>query len=109
MRSATDPLFRSAATTFGRYCIAIVLGGLGSILGTMFAALFLTFQAEGISLLAGVIPGATELRGVIFGGLLISAVILFPRGVAGIFQGHSSRSWDRVLELGRRLSGLLRR
>lgn len=91
------------------FLVFIVIGGLGSILGTVFAALFLTFQAEGISLLAGVVPGATDLRSVIFGGILIVTVILFPRGVAGIFQGGSIRNWDRLLELRDRVLGLWRR
>ena len=37
LRSAADPLFRSAATAFGRYCVAVMFGGLGSD-GTMGAA-----------------------------------------------------------------------
>lgn len=91
------------------FLVAIVIGGLGSILGTVFAALFLTFQAEGISLLADVIPGATDLRNVLFGGLLIAVVIIFPRGVAGIFQGRSSLNWSSVLELRRRVWAMWRR
>ena len=72
------------------FLVAIVIGGLGSVLGSIFAALFLTFQAEAISELARVIPEANELRNVLFGGALIAAVILFPRGVAGFVQGHQS-------------------
>ena len=102
-----DPI--SIARLGGRSAAAIVIGGLGSILGTVFAALFLTFQAEGISLLADVIPGATDLRNVLFGGLLIAVVIIFPRGVAGIFQGRSNLNWGRVLELRRLVRGLWRR
>lgn len=90
------------------FLVAIVIGGLGSILGTVFAALFLTFQSEGISLLADVIPGANDLRSVIFGGILILVVILFPRGVAGIFQGHSSLHIAKILELRHRLRRLRR-
>ena len=74
------------------FLVAIVIGGLGSVLGSIFAALFLTFQAEAISELSRVIPGANELRNVLFGGALIAAVILFPRGIAGFVQGH--RAWS---------------
>ena len=74
------------------FLVAIVIGGLGSVLGSIFAALFLTFQAEAISELARVIPGVNELRNVLFGGALIVAIILFPRGIAGFIQGH--RTWN---------------
>ena len=73
------------------FLVAIVIGGLGSVLGSIFAALFLTFQAEAISELSNVIPGANELRNVLFGGGLIVAIVLFPRGIAGFVQGH--RTW----------------
>jgi branched-chain amino acid transport system permease protein len=73
------------------FLVAIVIGGLGSVLGSIFAALFLTFQAEAISELSRVIPGANDLRNVLFGGGLIATIILFPRGVAGFVQGH--RVW----------------
>lgn len=91
------------------FLVAIVIGGLGSILGSVFAALFITFQAEGISLLADVVPGATDLRNVFFGGILILVVIVFPRGVAGVFQSGSHRNWNRFMELRNRIWGLLRR
>ena len=70
------------------FLVAIVIGGLGTILGSVIGALFLTFQVEGISVLAGVIPGVGDLRNVIFGGFLIVVIILFPRGMAGFVQGH---------------------
>ena len=81
------------------FLVAIVIGGLGTILGSVIGALFLTFQAEGISELAGVIPGVGDLRNVIFGGFLMVVIILFPRGIAGFVQGHSAwrlgRLWMR--------------
>jgi len=82
---------------------------LGSILGSFIGAFFLTFQAEGVSELAGVIPGVDDLRNVIFGGFLIVVIILFPRGIAGFIQGHSGRSWGRILELPRQVWDSLRR
>ena len=78
------------------FLVAIVIGGLGSILGSVIGALFLTFQAEGISRLAGVIPGIGDLRNVIFGGFLILVIILFPQGIAGFVQGHSAWSPERM-------------
>ena len=94
------------------FLVAIVIGGLGSILGCIFAALFLTFQSEVISELASVVPGVNDLRSVIFGGLLIGSIILFPRGVAGFVRRPSFRvpgwlrtAFPRLLRLRQRLAG----
>ena len=91
------------------FLVAIVIGGLGSILGTVLGALFLTFQAEGISELARIVPAVNDLRNVIFGGFLIAVIVLFPRGLAGFLQGSSSfspvwlwREFRRVLASWRR-------
>lgn len=68
------------------FLVAIVVGGLATILGSIFGAFFLTFQAELIDELARILPGAEKLRGVIYGSLLIVVMILFPRGLAGFVQ-----------------------
>ena len=78
------------------FLVAIVIGGLGSVLGSILAALFLTFQAEVISELANVIPGAGELRNVMFGGALIASIILFPKGIAGFIQGHLAWNLGKI-------------
>ena len=91
------------------FLVAIVIGGLGSILGTVLGALFLTFQAEGISELAKIIPGVNELRNVIFGGFLIAVIVLFPRGLAGFLQGSSSLSPGRLWHEFRRVLASWRR
>lgn len=85
------------------FLVAIVIGGLGTILGSVIGALFLTFQVEGVSVLAGITPGVGDLRNVIFGGFLIVVIILFPRGMAGSVQGHLTwspfqtwKQWRRV-------------
>ena len=79
------------------FLVAIVIGGLGSILGSVIGALYLTFQAEGISRWAGIIPGIDDLRNVIFGGFLIVVIILFPQGIAGFIQGRATWSPGRLL------------
>lgn len=74
------------------FLVAIVIGGLGSLLGSVFGALFLTFQAEVISNLPDWIPlldrvrDFEQLRSVIYGSLLIGTILLFPRGLAGLTQ-----------------------
>jgi branched-chain amino acid transport system permease protein len=74
------------------FLVAIVIGGLGSMLGSVFGALFLTFQVEVISNLPDWIPlldrvrDFEQLNSVIYGALLIGTILLFPRGIAGITQ-----------------------
>ena len=77
------------------FLIAIVIGGLATILGSIFGALYLTFQGELISNLspqiARVVPEQVvsdpeTLRGVIFGSALIFTIIAFPRGFAGFVR-----------------------
>ena len=74
------------------FLVAVVIGGLGSILGSVFGALFLTFQAEVISNLPDWIPWLSQVRDferlspVIYGSLLIVTILAFPRGLAGIVQ-----------------------
>ena len=77
------------------FLVAIVIGGLATILGSIFGALFLTFQGELISNLADVIPQAEDLRGVIYGSLLIVVMIFFPRGLAGFVR--SLPGWSPTL------------
>jgi len=66
------------------------------LVGSIFAALFLTFQAEVISELARVVPGVGDLRNVIFGGALIVSIILFPKGIAGFIQGDFAWTLARI-------------
>jgi branched-chain amino acid transport system permease protein len=96
------------------FLVAIVLGGLGTILGSVIGALFLTFQSELINKLGDVVPHAEQLRGVIYGGLLIGAILLFPRGLAWFIQGlvsgrRRSIELPRFGQLRTSLAGLLRR
>ena len=85
------------------FLVAIVIGGLGTILGSVFGAFFLTFQAEVIDGIprwaeslegrvpfVSFVPDLDRLRGVIYGGLLVITVLTFPRGLAGFVQGMGS-------------------
>jgi branched-chain amino acid transport system permease protein len=72
------------------FLVAIVIGGLGSVLGSIFGALFLTFQTEAIDRLGDVVAEARNLRGVIYGAALVTTMLLFPRGFAGAVQALQS-------------------
>lgn len=78
------------------FLIAIVLGGLATMLGSIIGAIYLTVQGELVSTfappIAGLAPGQLvndpeTLRGVIFGSLLIITIVSFPRGLAGVAHG----------------------
>ena len=84
--------------------IVIVLGGLTSIPGTVFAAVIMTFRNDIVDVLASsgvlkvpgaLIPGKEQspdtLRGAMYGTLLIATVIFMPRGVAGFLRDAVQR------------------
>jgi branched-chain amino acid transport system permease protein len=92
------------------FLVAVVIGGLGTVLGSVFGALFLTFQAEGIDRLGHVFAEARSLRGVIYGGALVVTMLLFPRGVAGAVHalqaGGPMGVWRGITGRVRSLAGL---
>lgn len=68
--------------------VVLVLGGMASVLGSIFAAAIMTMRIEIVDTLVKLIPFGEELRidalrGAIYGGLLIVAIIMGPRGLAG--------------------------
>lgn len=71
--------------------VMIVLGGLGSVLGTIIAAIIMTGRLEIVDWVAKVPLGfdvrIDQLRAAIYGGLLIISVIFAPTGVAGQIRG----------------------
>jgi branched-chain amino acid transport system permease protein len=92
--------------------VAVVLGGLASILGTVFGALFMAFQNEivdgvsglitrvpSIGALQGYIPTTKgdfeKLRGAIYSIPLIIFIIFAPGGLAGLIRqvGGSAPNW----------------
>ena len=82
------------------FLVAIVIGGLATILGSIFGAVYLTFQGELISKLAPqiarlvpeqLVQDPKTLRGVIFGSILVITIVSFPRGLAG--ATHNLLRW----------------
>jgi branched-chain amino acid transport system permease protein len=66
--------------------VAIVIGGLASILGSILAAAFFVFQAGVISELADNLPAVDRLRWAIYGAALILVMVFLPTGAAGATQ-----------------------
>jgi len=98
--------------------VMIVLGGLASILGTIFAAIMMTVRIDFVDFVIGMIPfgdriGIDTSRDALFGLLLILAIIFTPTGVAGsIREGRERREARRVTGTGAppsRLARLFRR
>lgn len=91
--------------------VMIVLGGLGSVAGTIFAALIMTIHINLTDWIAGVIPagdrlGIDQTRGAILGITLILAMIFTPMGVAGsIRKSREERQGEKIRELFSRLRG----
>lgn len=96
--------------------VVVVLGGLASIPGTIFAAIIMTFRNDIVDALAGVgvleVPGAffpgqeqppDTLRGALYGLMLIVTIMFMPRGFAGFFQELQQTSPRQVLASARRL------
>jgi len=81
--------------------VMVVLGGLGSILGSIFAAVIMAWRVELVDQIVTVIPRGQEiridaLRGAIYGGLLVIAVITGPWGLAGAVR-RLPRIRDRLV------------
>ena len=98
--------------------IVIVLGGLTSIAGTVFAAVVMTFRNDIVDAMASsgilkvpgaLVPGKEQspdtLRGALYGTLLIATVIFMPKGVAGFlgetWQRRPVRRWLQAMRMPR--------
>lgn len=66
------------------FLVAIVIGGLSTILGSILAAAFFTFQAGVITRLSELLPAVDRLRWGIYGAALILVMIFLPTGAAGL-------------------------
>lgn len=92
---AIDPLMFRFTTTYNILLI-IVLGGMGSITGTIISAFVITIAQEGLRFLdEAMIPGIPALPGlrmVVFSILLMAVVLFFRNGL----MGTREFSWDKL-------------
>jgi branched-chain amino acid transport system permease protein len=76
------------------YLAAVIVGGLGSVLGSILGAVFMTFVPEAMRLLAGIgaqwFPGVAgmvlPMGQVVFGLLIITFLIFEPHGLTAMWQ-----------------------
>lgn len=77
------------------YLVIAVVGGLGSITGSVMAAIFLTFLSEALRKF-------TELRMIIYAGALVLVMLLRPQGLMGGMELQlehlDPRNWKGYLE-----------
>jgi len=91
-RAMTPEYFTLALSIF--YLAAIIVGGLGTTIGTIFGAFFMTLIPEllraGVSLVALWAPSATEIlspvREIVFGALIVAFLVFEPHGLAEIWR-----------------------
>jgi branched-chain amino acid transport system permease protein len=91
-RAMTPEYFTLQLSIF--YLAVIIVGGLGSMVGTILGAVFMTLVPEllrfFVSLAAQWSPNATEIlspmQQIVFGGLIISFLVLEPHGLYVIWQ-----------------------
>jgi branched-chain amino acid transport system permease protein len=93
LRIVTPDQFQLAQSIF--YLAAIVVGGMGSILGSIVGALFMTLVPELLRVALDVLQETfgfqaaavlAPLRDVIFGAMIVGFLIFQPRGLAGLIE-----------------------
>ena len=75
------------------FLAAIIVGGMGTILGAVLGAVFMTMVPELLKLVVDLLPGGTELtvflspvRTIIFGALIIGFLVFEPQGLAEVWR-----------------------
>ncbi len=93
-----DPVMFKLPTTF-QILLTVVLGGMGSLSGSVIAAFIVTFMTEFLRVVEepihlGVwsIQGIPGLRMVIFSALLVIVVVFYPRGLLG----NKELTWENL-------------
>lgn len=106
-----NPTFFRFMLTFQILLIA-VLGGLGSISGTVIAGILVTIATEWLRIFESPmdlgfiqIPGIPGMRMVIFAVLLMAVILFWRRGI----MGNTELTWQRLFNFSRRLGALLQR
>jgi branched-chain amino acid transport system permease protein len=92
-----DPNMFRFTLTFNILLI-IVLGGMGSITGTVISAFVITIAGEALRFLDNgffFIPAIAGLRMVIFSALLMIVVLFFSKGL----MGTKEFSWDKLISI----------
>jgi branched-chain amino acid transport system permease protein len=69
--------------------IMVILGGAGSFWGVLFSSAILTVLPE-------MLRFTTDLRMVLYGAILIAAMLLFPGGIGGWFERRRIERWRKV-------------
>jgi len=90
-RSVTPESFPLMLSIF--YLAAVIVGGMGTILGGILGATFMTMVPELLKLLVGLLPAYRDaivilspIRTIVFGVLIIGFLIFEPNGLAAIWQ-----------------------
>ena len=90
-RSVTPESFPLQMSIF--FLAAIIVGGMGSILGGILGAVFMTLVPEILKIAVGWLPNPAEaavmlapVRTIVFGVLIVGFLILEPHGLAEIWQ-----------------------
>lgn len=75
------------------FLAAIIVGGMGTILGAVLGAVFMTMVPELLKLVVDLLPGGSELvvflspvRTIIFGALIIGFLVFEPQGLAEVWR-----------------------
>ena len=90
-RSVTPESFPLLMSIF--FLATIIVGGMGSILGGILGAVFMTLVPEVLKLMVGWLPNASEamvllapVRTIVFGALIVGFLIFEPHGLAEIWR-----------------------
>ena len=75
------------------FLAAIIVGGMGTILGAVLGAVFMTLVPELLKLVVDLLPGGSQLvvflspvRTIIFGALIIGFLVFEPQGLAEVWR-----------------------
>nr|WP_249780115.1 branched-chain amino acid ABC transporter permease [Bradyrhizobium sp. dw_411] len=82
-----DPLEFGLGTSV-RHVIYIVVGGVGSVGGSVVGAVLLTFLPE-------LLRSFKEYNDFVFGGILLVCLLTMPKGLAGLLPKVTGRLWPR--------------